>query len=63
MLATQVGVHAAKLVEAEHYGVTVAMKNRHTTENPLGEIAGKSRFVPPDHAMLSVARRMGICLG
>lgn len=63
VLATQFGVHAAKLVEAEQYGVTVAMKNRRIAENPLSEIAGKSRLVPPDHAMLSVARRMGVSLG
>ena len=63
MLATQFGVHAAKLVESDHYGVTVAMKNNHVIENKLCDIAGKSRLVPESHDMLAVARRMGVSLG
>ena len=60
VLATPFGTYAAKLVEHEKYGVTVAMRNNHVTENPLDEIAGKSRLVPDGHGMLEVARRMGI---
>ena len=63
VLATQFGTYAAKLVEMEHYGVTVAMKNNHVTQNPLSEIAGKSHLVPESCDMLQVARRMGISLG
>ena len=47
----------------EHYGVTVAMVNRHVTANPLADIAGKTRGVPGDCDMLNVARAMGISLG
>ena len=42
---------------------THLMRNNHVTENPLDEIAGKSRLVPDGHGMLEVARRMGISLG
>lgn len=63
VLATQFGAHAAKMVEDENYGITVAMKNNHVGENRLKDIAGKSRLVPETHGMLEVARRMGICLG
>ncbi len=63
VLATQFGAHAAKLVEADHYGVAVAMKNNIVTENPLKDIAGKSKLVPETCDMLTVARRMGISLG
>lgn len=63
VLATQFGCYAAKLVEAEHYGVTVAMVNRHVTENRLEDIAGKSRNIPESNDLLNVARRMGISLG
>lgn len=63
MLATQFGAYAAGLVADEHYGVTVAMVNRHVTANPLADIAGKTRGVPGDCDMLNVARAMGICLG
>ena len=57
------GPHAAKLVEIERYGVTVAMVNRHVTENRLADIAGKTRNVPENCDLLTVARRMGISLG
>lgn len=63
VLATQFGTYAAKLVEAEHYGVAVAMKNNIVTENSLAEIAGKSKLVPESCDMLTVARRMGVSLG
>ena len=63
MLATQFGSYAAKLVEIERYGVTVAMVNNHVTANPLVDIAGKTRGVPDDCDMLNVARSMGISLG
>ena len=63
VLATQFGSYAAQLVEVERYGVTVAMVNRRVTENRLADIAGKTRNVPENCELLSVARRMGVCLG
>ena len=63
VLATQFGTYAAKLVEEEIYGVTVAMNNNQVVANRLEDIAGKSRLVPEDHGMIHVARRMGLCLG
>ena len=63
VLATQFGSYAAKMVEDENYGITVAMKNNHVWANKLSDIAGKSRLVPEGHGMLEVARRMGISLG
>ena len=63
VLATQFGSYAAGLVADEHFGVTVAMVNRHVTANPLADIAGKTRGVPGDCDMLNVARAMGISLG
>ena len=63
VLATQFGSYAAKLVEIERYGVTVAMVNGHVTQNRLVDIAGKTRNVPEGGELLTVARRMGISLG
>ncbi len=63
LLATQFGTYAAKLVSEDHYGVTVAMVNRKVCENNLADIAEKTRTVPNDCGLYSVARRMGICLG
>ncbi len=63
VLATQFGAYAAKLVAEDKYGVAVAMVNGVVTDNPLPEIAGKSKLVPADCAMVELARSMGICLG
>ena len=63
VLATQFGAYAARLVAKEKYGVAVAMVNGVVTDNPLSEVAGKSKLVPPDCAMVELARSMGICLG
>ncbi|MEG1406629.1 MAG: ATP-dependent 6-phosphofructokinase [Ruthenibacterium sp.] len=63
VLATQFGAYAAKLVEADHYGVAVAMKNDIVCANPLKEVAGKTKLVPETCDMLTVARRMGVSLG
>ena len=63
VLATQFGSSAAKMVEDENYGITVAMKSNHVGENRLKDVAGKSRLVPEGHGMLEVARRMGISVG
>lgn len=63
VLATQFGTYAAGLVAREKYGVSVAMVNGRVTDNPLEEVAGKSKLVPLDCPMLDVARDMGICLG
>ena len=58
-----IGIYAARLVAKEKYGVAVAMVNGVVTDNPLSEVAGKSKLVPPDCAMVELARSMGICLG
>ena len=63
VLATQFGSYAAKRVEDENYGITVAMKSNHVGENRMKDVAGKSRLVPEGHGMLEVARRMGISVG
>lgn len=63
VLATEFGTYAAKLVEADQYGVAVAMKNNIVSQNALRDVAGKTKLVPEGCDMLTVARRMGICLG
>ncbi len=63
ILATQFGTFAAKLVENDQYGVTVAMKNNEVVANPLKDVAGKTKQVCDDCDLLKVARRMGLSLG
>lgn len=63
VLATQFGVHAAQLIEKGEYGVSVALAGNTVTHNPLSEIAGVPKLVPPEHQMVQVARDMGISFG
>lgn len=63
VLATQFGAYAAELISKDIYGVTVAMDNNMVTHNLLGDIAGVTKFVPPDSQMISVAKSMGISFG
>lgn len=63
ILATEFGTFAAKLVEDESYGVTVAMQNGTVVSNPLKQVAGKTKLVTESCELIGVARRMGISLG
>ncbi len=63
MLATQFGVHAAKLVAEEKYGRTVAIVDGKVTSNKLADIAGKKKLVDPDGQLVQTARELGISFG
>ncbi len=63
VLATKFGCHAAKLIEQEKYGVGVAMINKIVSENPLAEIAGKTKLITPDHQLVQTARNIGTAFG
>ena len=63
VLATKFGCHAAKLIAEEKYGVAVAMINTVVSENPLSEIAGKSKLIVPEHQLVQTARNIGISFG
>ena len=63
VLSTEFGVHAAELIRDEIYGVTVALKGNDIIHNPLSEVAGVAKPVPPDHHMVVTAKNIGICFG
>lgn len=63
VLATKFGVHAAELIASEKYGYTVAMVDDVVSENPLSEIAGKTKFVPQDDQLVKTAKDIGISFG
>ena len=63
VLASQFGTYAAKLVSQGVFGVTVAMRNNAVVHNPLSEVAGKTKLVPPDHQLVATARQLGISFG
>ena len=63
MLATQFGVHAAKLILQEKYGRTVAKVGGEITSNKLADIAGKTKFVDPKDQLVSTAKNLGVSFG
>ena len=63
VLSTQFGVHAAELIRDGIFGVSVALMGNTITHNPLSEIAGVPKLVPPDHQMVQIARNIGISFG
>jgi 6-phosphofructokinase 1 len=63
ILATKFGVTAAGLIYQKKFGYTVAIRGNELTANPIADIAGKTKYVPPDCDMVRVARSMGISMG
>ena len=63
LLATQFGVHAAKLIAEEKYGRTVAQKDGKIISNKLADIAGKKKLVDPKGQEVQTARDLGISFG
>lgn len=63
ILATRLGTACADLVDAEIYGVMVAARGEEAVAIPLEEVAGKKNLVPPGHAWVESARRVGTSFG
>jgi len=63
VLATQFGAAAAELIVNKQYGRMVAIRGGEIVSIPLEEAASKTKFLPTDHAMIQVARNIGISLG
>jgi len=63
ILATQFGVHAAKLISQEKYGRSVAKIGGKITANKLVDIAGKTKFVDPADQLVKTAKNLGISFG
>lgn len=63
VLATQFGVAAADLIINKQYGRMVAAQGGQIVSIPLEDAASKTKFLPVDHPMIQVARKMGISLG
>ncbi|MBQ8567913.1 MAG: 6-phosphofructokinase [Oscillospiraceae bacterium] len=63
LLATKFGVRAAELIAKEKYGYSVALINSQIGENPLSDVAGKTKFVDPKCADVITAKRLGVSFG
>lgn len=63
VLSTAFGSAAAELVYSRRFGRMVAWRDNAIGSVRLDKVAGKTKRVPVDHAYITVARRMGTCLG
>lgn len=63
LLSTRLGTAAADLIQRRHYGVMVAARGEATEPVPLEAVAGQVKTVPPDHAWVESARRVGTNFG
>lgn len=63
VLATRFGALAARLAIEHRFGLMVALRGDDCVALALSEVAGRSRRVPPDHALVAAARGLGVTLG
>lgn len=63
VFATRVGAAAAELILNEEYGYMIAMRNNEVVKVPLGEVAGKLKYVDPNASIIKEARITGISFG
>ncbi len=63
VLATRFGTHAAEMLNEGVYNQMVAMRGAEVTSVPLEQVAGRITLVPPDHALIRAARRVGTNFG
>ena len=63
LLATRLGTACADMIDKGQYGVMVAARGDSVKAVPLEDVAGKLKYVPPDHAWVATARRVNTCMG
>jgi 6-phosphofructokinase len=63
LLASALGVRAVDLLAAGKADRMVGWWNRTVIDVPLDKVAGRSRTLDPDGALIRTARALGICLG
>jgi 6-phosphofructokinase 1 len=63
ILATRFGASAVDLIAKDLYGKMVIKKGEQIGNVDLSKVAGKTRLVPSNHAMVKKARGLDICLG
>lgn len=63
VLATRLGAYAAKLIQEENYGMTVAICHDDVVAIPLQEVAGLTKLVPLNHNLITTGQLIGINFG
>jgi 6-phosphofructokinase 1 len=62
-LATWLGTQCVRILAEKQYGVMLAIRGDRIKPIPLEEVAGKKKFVPPDHPLVDSARLLGTSFG
>ena len=63
LLATRLGTSCAELLSQGVHGVMLAARGDGIVPVPLEEVAGRKKFVPPDHPWVKAARLVGVSFG
>ncbi|MEN8157868.1 MAG: ATP-dependent 6-phosphofructokinase [Bacteroidota bacterium] len=63
LLATRLGTSAVDYIKNEQFGMMVAVDGEKTKAVPLGDVAGKINYVPPDHPWIISARNLETSFG
>ena len=63
LLATRLGTRCVELIENDCFGVMVADHGGVVVPVPIQDVAGNLKLIPPDHAWVQSARRVGTCMG
>ncbi|MBO5461107.1 MAG: 6-phosphofructokinase [Ruminococcus sp.] len=63
VFASRVGAKAAELILDGDYGYMVGMRDGETVKIPLGEVAGKLKYVDPECSLIKEAKLLGISFG
>lgn len=63
VLSIRLGAAAANLILKKEFGYMVGIKNGNIVKVPLGEVAGKLKYVEPDSDIIQEAKMTGISFG
>jgi len=63
ILSTQFGTAAVELFRSGHSGHMVALEEGHIVSRPLSEVAGRLKYVSPNHPLISSAKSVDTCFG
>lgn len=63
VLASQLGHTAIELIAECKWNEMVVMQRGETTSVPIASVANQQRTVPPDDALIAMARDVGTCMG
>lgn len=63
ILATRLGCEATKRASLGEFGCMIGVHGQELGTIPIGEVAGKTRLVTPNHPWVLAAQSIGLCLG